>query len=282
MKTLPAGLAAHYALSGTTIACFLKVERSDGEILGFSETDEAITISGTVYEPGLDVSDLAISAGAQVDNLQISATPDSPDDPVIVDLLAGLWANARFTLFECNWKVPADGINVLRRGWVGNVDTTRGGYSIELRGLKQAWQQNLGAVTTKTCRARLGDEKCRVDLAPWTHDYAVTTATSRHVFTCSAAVEADDYYGEGKATGLTGANAGVSQKVQAFAAGVFTLSLPMPFAVEVGDTFRFVAGCRLRLLEDCKAKFDNVLNNQSEPHVPGNDLITADPEIGGS
>lgn len=281
MKTLPSGLAAHLAEPSTTVACFLKIVRTDGQVFGFTETDDTITIDGQDYEPGLAVSDLATSSGAEVDNLQISAVPDSPTDPLLVDLLAGKWDGAEFTIFECNWQAPADGINILRRGWVGNVDTSRGGYSIELRGLKQAWQQAVGAVTSKSCRARLGDEKCTVDLAPFTHEYATTAVASRHAFTCSDATEDDDYYGEGIATGLTGENAGYSQKIKSFSAGVFTLSLPMPFHVGVGDTFSFVAGCRKRLLEDCKAKFDNVLNFQGEPHVPGADLLMADPDIGG-
>lgn len=281
MKTIPIALAAHYEQPATTIACFLNIERSDDEVFGFTEVDVATTVAGDVYEPGLDVSELSISAGAEVDNLQISAVPDGPDDPALIDLLAGRWDGARFTLFECNWKAPADGVNVLRRGWIGNVSETRGGYSIELRGLKQAWQQAVGAVTSKTCRARLGDEACTVDLAPWTHDYEVTSVASRHVFTCTDADEADDYYGEGTATGVTGANAGFSQKVKTFAGGVFSLSLPMPFVITSGDTFRVVAGCRKRLLEDCRDKFDNVLNFQGEPHVPGADLLTADPDIGG-
>lgn len=62
-------------------------------------------------------------------------------------------------------------------------------------------------------------------------------------------------------TFTTGANAGLSQKVRSHAAGgALTLVLPMVMTVAVGDQFSIVAGCRKRLLEDCRDKFGNVLN----------------------
>lgn len=57
--------------------------------------------------------------------------------------------------------------------------------------------------------------------------------------------------------------------------GVITLSLPMLLTVAVGNSFSIVAGCRKRLAEDCVAKFNNVLNFQGEPHLPGIDQLTA-------
>ncbi len=45
--------------------------------------------------------------------------------------------------------------------------------------------------------------------------------------------------------------------------------------IQVGDTFDVIAGCRKRLTEDCKVKFNNVLNFQGEPHLPGIDRLTA-------
>jgi uncharacterized phage protein (TIGR02218 family) len=130
----------------------------------------------------------------------------------------------------------------------------------------------------------LGDVNCTIDLDStdgWTNDHAVTAVASRHAFTCGSASEADDFYGDGIALALDGLNAGYRRKVKTFAASVFTLGMEMPFTVMIGDTFRFTAGCRKRWLEDCKTKFDNLLNFGGEKDIPGNDLITADPDIGG-
>ena len=86
------------------------------------------------------------------------------------------------------------------------------------------------------------------------------------------------WFAEGILTFTSGANAGLSQKVKSYdALGNFVLSLPMYSNLTVGDAFSVVAGCRKRLAEDCFAKFDNVLNFQGEPHLPGIDNLTAPP-----
>ncbi len=295
MKTFAAGLAAAYASGSTTICACLRVRRDGGTVYLFTSADVNVTVGGEVYlsSPGLTISSLAVQASAAVDNMELVVLPDDVSYPQ-VEILAGKWDNAKFWLFECDYTDTGlasgiavgsgsrNDINVLKRGTTGEADSVRVSQRFEFRGLKQAWQQPVGAVTSKTCRARLGDEKCLIEFSDITNQYATTSVASRHAFTCSAATEPSDYYGDGIATGATGANAGFSQKIKSFASGVFTLSLPMPFTIGVGDEFIVIAGCRKRLTEDCKDKFNNVLNFQGEPHLTGVDSLTADPDLGGS
>jgi uncharacterized phage protein (TIGR02218 family) len=277
----------------------MRVERTDGVVQTFTSADIDVTVGGEIYEAatGLGISNLVVQANLAVDNMEIPVLPDEVSYPQ-VDIIAGLWDGALFWLFECDFTDPAiasgsavgsatrTDINLLRRGTAGEAELIRVSRKFELRSLKQALQQPLGAVTSKTCRARLGDEKCRFDLdgspSIWKRSYAVTTVTSRHVLAFSAALEVDDFYGEGIILSLTGSNSGYSRKIKSFSAGVVTLAMEMPFTVIAGDTFLLTAGCRKRRTEDCIDKFDNVLNFQGEPDVPGTDLLTADPEIGGS
>ncbi|MEO6710027.1 MAG: DUF2163 domain-containing protein [Planctomycetota bacterium] len=308
MKTFSVGLTAAYASGGSTICACLRVLRTDGVVENFTATDQDLTIGGESYDSatGLDITNLVVQSSLAVDNMEMHVFPDETGYPQ-ADILAGRWDNARFWLFECDYtdaglaagspvgagltdspsSAERTDINLLKRGTTGEADTLRSTRRFEFRGIKQALQQPVGAVTSKTCRYRLGDSKCRVDLGTsigspseaLTNIYPTTAVASRRVFTCAAATEVSDFYGEGTAEGVAGANAGYRRKIKSFAAGLFTLALEMPFPVGVGDTFEFVAGCRKRLLEDCKAKFDNVLNFGGEPHLPGVDLITADPEI---
>lgn len=300
MKTFSAGLTAAYASGSTTICSFLRVQRTDDVVQTFTSADIDVTVGGELYESstGLDISNLVAQASLAVDNMELLVFPDEVSYPQS-DILAGRWDGAKFWLFEADYSDSglASGtaigsgtrtdINLLKRGTAGESDTLRSTRRFEFRGLKQALQQQLVPVMQKTCRYRLGstsmpDGLCFVDLndsAGFTNTYEVTSVTSRTVFTATDATEVDDFYGEGKATANDGPNAGFSQKIKSFSAGVFTLSLPMPYAVEVGDTFTFVAGCRKRLIEDCKTKFDNVPNFGGEPHVTGADLLTADPDI---
>lgn len=287
MKTIPVALAPQYAGAGSTLCVCLKVARRDATVLGFTSLNAPLTVSGVLYKPGFEPGDIVAESGLTVDNLELTALPDTAGGLLVGrnDLIAGLWDYASFVLFECNWKSPTDGINILKRGTMGQVQVVRGSYTIELRGLKQALQQPIGPVTTKTCRYRLGSTAkpfglCLIDLTTWTHTYAVTTVTSVHVLAFTAATEASDYYGDGEITSLDGANLGYSRKIKSFAAGVVTLALEFPYVVAPGDTFTLIAGCRKRFTEDCKTKFANGVNFGGEKDVPGADLITADPPAG--
>lgn len=287
MKTIPIAIAAHYVLPRTTLAFFLKVRRLDGFIIGLTSANAPVTIDAVTYVPGFDVSSIVSSSGLAVDNLELSVLKT---DEVLTDsdLLAGQWNNAQFTLYEANYLSPADGVNVIKRGTTGNTQIKRGVWTIEFLGLKQALQESLGAVTEKNCRAELGDANCKVNLFYFTFSGEVTSVASRQIFTDSAQTQDDEYFAEGRLDFLTGANAGYGQKVKIFASGVFTLSLAMPFPVLVGDTFTVTAGCQKRHertssnpsgVSDCIDKFNNVLNFQGEPHLPGIDAITSLPDI---
>lgn len=275
MKTIPANLLQAYQRPAQTIAHFLRITRRDGLTLGFAALDRDVLIDGVLYRarPGLTVQALVTSASLDAENLELTVLTDDPD-VVVADVRAGLWDNAEFLLFEADYQNPSFGTNVLQRGRMGQARPRGPDIVFELRGLKALLGQAQGEVTSKTCRATLGDARCTVDLAPYTETGALTAVTSRLVFADSARAEADDWFVEGVITFTSGANAGTSHKVRLFAAGQFTLTLPCVFNPEVGDTYSVVAGCQRRL-EDCRDKFSNVVNFQGEPHLPGIDELTS-------
>ena len=67
-------------------------------------------------------------------------------------------------------------------GTIGEVRLHRGYVTAELRGLQQYLQQPIGSVSSKTCRARLGDAMCGVNLTPFTFSPTVGTVTNNQVF----------------------------------------------------------------------------------------------------
>lgn len=275
MKTLPSALLQAYQRPAQTITQCLRVQRRDGVVAGFTSLDRDLAVDGQVYraDPGLDVTAIVTTASLAADGLELTVLVDEAS--VVVDeIRSGLWDNARFELFECDWRNPAGGRNVLLKGRMGQARASDMRMVMELRGLKALLGQAQGEVTSKTCRATLGDERCTVDLAPYTEIGTLTAVTSRMVFTDSSRAEADDWFVEGVITFTSGANAGTSHKVRLFSAGQFTLTLPTIFNPAIGDTYSVVAGCQRRL-EDCRDKFDNVVNFQGEPHLPGIDELTS-------
>jgi len=280
MKVLPAALAAHYASGSTTLAHGLRIERKDGDVFAFTSADHDALIDGVLYlaAPGLEISSIAATAGFGVDNLELTVFPD----PVLLTregFIAGLWRGARYELFAYNWADLGMGINVLKRGWIGETKLGDIAVTVELRSLRQALQQEVGEYTSQTCRNRLGDARCKVDLAPLTSVRAVLSSADRYTVTLDGPAAPNDYYGEGTLAFLDGANAGVQLKVRSHQSGVLTLATPAPFPIAAGTEVRVVAGCRKRL-QDCRDRYANVLNMRAEPHIPGIDALTAYPSPG--
>ena len=276
-RTIPAGLLSHYAGTSTTLAYGMKVMRSDAAVYGWTSHDVDVTISAVLYRsgPGLSVSELVASSGFSVDNAELTILPDG----VIVtrdDILAGRWSGAAFEIFRYNWSTPTER-DVLFVGTFGEVKLRETSATVELRGLQQALQQPIGSPSTKNCRARLGDTLCTIDLesATWKKTGTLTGVTSNQVFTDSGRAEAAGYFTEGTIAWTSGNNTGITARIKTHATGgVFTLMVPMMLTVQAGDAYTVRAGCLKRLQEDCRDKFNNVLNFQGEPHRPTVDDIT--------
>ena len=115
----------------------------------------------------------------------------------------------------------------------------------------------------------------------------VETVTSNRVFAANDALDAyeDHWFASGALTFETGNNAGRTLEIKGWTQATRTLELwePAKRAVQVGDQFRLYAGCRKRVVEDCRDKFQipgsllfdngNARNFRGEPYVPGAALI---------
>lgn len=278
-RAVPVALQTHANGAATTLAWAIKITRRDAQVYAFTEHDRDQTIGGVLYRsaPGLDVQALVTSSGYGVDSTEASILADGVyfTKP---DILAGRWDGAEFELFRYNWASPADGRDIRKVGWFGNVRAGADRYAVELHGLKRRLQQSIVLVTQPTCRNRLGDARCTVNLATGgrTVTGTLTHVTGSNSVRDAARAEAVDFFTDGELTMTSGDNSGLTFKVRAHAAnGTLTLALPAAFAFQVGDAYSLIAGCRKRLAEDCIAKFANAVNFNGEPHVPGSDRVTS-------
>lgn len=101
----------------------------------------------------------------------------------------------------------------------------------------------------------------------------VSAVTDNSVFTLTIAGASDGDYNYGKALFLSGKNAGLHMEVKDYTAGVVTLFLPMPYEVVEGDGLFMTEGCDKKL-ETCKDRFENHVNFQGFPYIPGQDAVT--------
>jgi len=125
-----------------------------------------------------------------------------------------------------------------------------------------------------TCRAVLGDARCKVNLASFSVTGAVSTVTSKQIFIANSFTQAAGYFTAGEVEWLTGTNAGRRMEIKEFSNKQFVLVLPMPSNITVGDTFKAVAGCD-KAFSTCYGKFNNATNFRGEPHIPGMDKLLA-------
>ena len=288
MKTIPAALQAHYDTGITTLAHAILIKRQDGQVYGFTSNDVPLTLDITSWgfagqtafvfdeKQGLIASNIVSSAGFGVDNMELTTLDDGTLFTTDA-ILQGRWRNAEFRIFRYNFSANpvtiANDIETLFRGTFGEITVNQNTIVLELRGLTQKLQQPIGIVSTKTCRARLGDSKCTKNLTAFTHTATVTAVADTGQFTASSLAQAAGYFTEGVLTWTSGNNNGISEKIRNHTAGgVIAFILPMVRNIQVGDTFSIVAGCN-KTLDACRDKFNNVLNFQGEPHRPMVDAL---------
>lgn len=281
MKTgISAGLlAAKQARVATLATCWL-VTRRDTTRYGFTThvadiSDVPAPYNGITFQArsAFTPSEIDTNANLAVDNLEVAGILSSLTITEN-DLLAGRWDFATVEVFELNYADRTQGVEKKRFGTLGNVSRRGSGFRAELRGLMQYLQHPIGEVFQTTCRAQLGDARCTVNLASFTVTGAVGTPNGQVGFTHSARTEPAGWFDNGVLTWTSGANNGIQAHIrQHTAGGVFTFAQPMPFAIVAGDGYSLVAGCRKRLIDDCKTKFNNVNNFRGEPYVVGMDKL---------
>lgn len=275
MRTISANLQAHLEGELTTLAMCWRILRTDGVEKCWTDHDEEIVYDGDTYTPiesgqPSNYRQQASMAPASQDVLMAFASGSGTD----TDLRAGLYDYAKVWSFLINWADPSMGIVKLAAGRLGEVEIRDNLARIELRSLCQLLATTIGRIYTPECDADLGDARCGVAMAGYTHTGAVGTVTDRRQFTISgaAAGKAGDYYNYGKIVFSSGACDGIALQVEDYNGTNDTITLiePLPFDPANGDTFTLYAGCDRRL-STCSTRFSNVANFRGFPDIPGMD-----------
>lgn len=280
MKQLSTGMQATIDSGTLPLAWAIKITRpTDGSVIRFVNGTRDITLEGEAYdsEPNFDLTSITCTLGFDVDTLEVTVLADTA--LVQADFLSGRWSGARVEFNQYNWADPSDGFITWPTYRVANVVPIVGGFKLELRDLRQLMRQDYTYSTSKLCQNRLGDARCRVDLYFFTFPFEVTSVTSRTVFTDSALAQDEGYFTMGEATFDSGVHAGLPlQILRHSTGGIITLARPMIEEITIGQTGTVVAGCRKRDQEDCRIKFDNILNFRGVPHAPTRNKIAGGEE----
>jgi len=249
------------------------MKRKDGGMLYFTSHDRDVVVDGNIYKAAdsMNVSAASSQAGLTVDNMEfegmLSAAAITEED-----ILSGRYDHAEIDIFMVNYADPVMGKLHLKTGWLGEVTLQGGQFIAEMRGLTSRLQQVIGEVYTSGCRATLGDTRCKVKLSSYTLTGSATAIEAAYAFTDSSKTQTNGYFAGGVVKFTSGANNGLSMEVRDFSAGRFSLFLPMPSAIVLGDSFTVSAGCD-KQVDTCISRFNNAVNFLGEPHVPGTDKL---------
>ncbi len=278
MKSISPELATHLAGEVTTLATCWKLTRRDATVFGFTDHDNDILYDGVTYQAATGFTPSAIqnTGNFSVDNLDVEGMLTS-GSITETDIQAGLYDFAEIEIFQLNYVDLTQGTLKLRRGWLGEVSMHRQQFIAEVRGLTQRLSQTIGELFSPSCRATLGDNRCKINLAEHTVTGSVTSTASILQFIDSARGEASNTFSFGVISFTSGANAGLRMEVKehlliAGQGGQITLALPMPYSIAVNDGYNLTKGCD-KTLATCSAGFNNVINFRGEPHVPGLDRM---------
>ena len=277
MRVISPQLETHFAGGMTTLATCWKIIRLDAVELGFTDHDQMLTVDGLDYDSiaGFTPTAVESKSNMSVDNLEVEGQT-FPSKITESDLLAGMYDYAEIEIFVVNYEDLSQGRLVVKRGRLGEVTINQQMFTAEVRGLTQHLSQTIGEVYSPSCRAVLGDARCKRSLASFTVTTTVTTVTNNQTFTAAALTQAAGYFTGGEVQWTSGNNAGRRMEVKEFAAKQIVLALPMGKSIQAGDGFKVIAGCD-KTREACRSKFNNILNFRGEPDVPGVDklLMTA-------
>lgn len=275
------GLAGDLAQGQTTFTMCLKVTRTDGAIMGFTELDQDIDFGGVTYLSSSGFSRFNLESRANLDMTNIKLT--GLIDAVITrdDLILRKYDYANVEVFLVNYLALGGKMTVMT-GRFGTVTVNEYTFDVELRGLSHQTIGIGGELCSPTCRVDLGSPRCGIAVGSFSQTGSVgSTDGFKTMGVGGIAVGSqptDPSFDGGLLTWLTGANAGLSTEIASLTqSGALTLHLDAIGEISPGDTFSVTPACD-KTLDTCKNVYSNVVNFQGEPYVPDDDHMLDYPD----
>ena len=288
MSGMNAALQAHLESGLTTLCRCWVIRRQDGQAFGFTDHDLDLSFDGVLFKADSGLTALALqqSTGLSVDNTEaMGALSDASLREE--DIAAGRFDGAEVSAWLVNWA-DVDMRHLQFRGTIGEIRRSGGAFQAELRGVSEQLNRPLGRVYQKPCSAVLGDRACGFDMDQpgYAIECDVQQVEGGQRFLWDGLPGFDPkWFQRGRLVVLSGAAAGLWGTIKSDSEDGQGRSIllwePIRQAVLAGDRVRMEAGCDKRLTT-CRLKFDNVLNFQGFPDIPGEDWVMAVPKQSGA
>lgn len=168
-RTIGAGLKSHLQGRVKHPALLLTLTEPDGTVTRLTAHALSLTVGGNVYsaDAGFTIGSISTSISETIGSGSLDIGVSATSVMQVADIEAGRWDDCRFSLALCNFRDTSQGLVVLKNGFLGPVShTDRNVVSFDLVGLLDRGRNLAGEVYSPTCRADLGDHRCRVPLRP--------------------------------------------------------------------------------------------------------------------
>jgi uncharacterized phage protein (TIGR02218 family) len=263
---------------GSFVKCNLFTMHLASDLVYFwTDADVDIPVGNQVYSstgPNIQGAKYSLVRGMQVSTLDLTVLVKPTDliagVPWFLAARSGALKNAEILIekaFMPAWGEPAETLPIFK-GYVNSSND--GEQDVVLSVVSDSNRLNTQIprkIFQAGCMRTLYDPGCGVSRSAYSVNSAVREAPNRYSFT-SGVAQSDGYFTLGELIFTSGANAGVRRSVKSFVNGVISLSYPLVFDLQAGDTFVVRAGCdRTRGPNGC-AKFANLPNFQGTPFVP--------------
>lgn len=289
MKTIPSQLLTHLGLPVTTWCFLVKVECVGpfaGIILAFTSLDIDVSYNDgdglLLYESdnGFTPRRLQQTSNLSVDSSEVDGsvvtTPDSGSSGITeAQIRAGLFNSAKMTIYRVNYNDLTSGRHeVVAYGRAGETKFSEMNFNVEFRSLSQLLKQPINQVYSLTCIAKFGSTgvrwACNKPIV-WGAAGLVTSvgAENDRQFTDTGRTEADGFYSDhgGIVRWLSGNNEGIEMEIDLYASDAFDLSLPLPYAIQVGDQYEPRIDCDF-LFSTCRDVHANTDNFRGQNLIP--------------
>lgn len=255
----------------TTLATCWKVILANGAMLGFTDFDHDILFDKVKYlaSTGFTASSIENSSNIKEEHFQVESMIDSSKISK-KDILSGLFDYAKIEIFLVNYKDLTMGRIPLKFGNIGKIKILNNKFTAEISGIKEKLNWQIGEVFSGFCRAKFGDNRCKVDLKKYSYNSKINKTIDIRTYECDLPNILENNFFEGGI--LQFQKAEQVYEISDYKNSIITIKFAPSFIPKEGDKIIITAGCNKKF-KTCCEKFNNAINFRGEPHIPGSTIL---------
>ena len=258
-----------------TAASWWRIFRKDGVTLGFTTHDRDLWFGGILHRaaPGMLPSAIRKSNRLSDDESEIEGAPGH-DTIRAADIAAGRFDGARIESGIVDWETLENAS--LYSGSIAAVSQDAAGFTAQLQSAKADLDIDPVPRASPSCRARFCASGCSLSSELFS-SRAACMGVDLEVNAVRLPIAQPEKFVLGELRWIDGPQSGQVMTILGHSDDGFELDQSIHAEVTAGHRAILRQGCD-KTIATCATRFDNAINFQGEPHLPGNDLLAQYPQ----